>query len=63
MDIKAKILALIGTFAAPNKIMWNGPDPDGSYPNGYEDGYNAGYDDAVAEILRAVDEMEVSDDA
>lgn len=59
MDIKAKILALIGTFAAPNKIMWNGADPDGTYP----DGYKAGYDDAAAEILRAVDEMEVCDDA
>ena len=59
MNTKLKILALIAKFSAPNKIMWNGADPDGTYPNGYEDGYKAGYDDAAAEILRAVDEMEV----
>lgn len=60
MDVKAKILALIAKFSAPNKIMWKGPERDGeTYSSGYEDGYKAGYDDAAAEILRAVDEMEV----
>ena len=60
MDIKAKILDLIGSFSAPKQLMWKGPERDGeTYSSGYEDGYKAGYDDAAAEILRAVDEMEV----
>lgn len=63
-DIRAKILELIKGFSAPKQLMWKGPERDyETYSSGYEDGYKVGYDDAAAEILRAVDEMEVCDDA
>lgn len=59
-DIRAKILELIKGFSAPKQLMWKGPERDyETYSSGYEDGYKVGYDDAVYEILCAVDEMEV----